>query len=79
MIKAIEDNKFIESAEFSGNLYGISTIQYKMIILGTSIKAVEDVLNTGKICLLDIDVVNIDLNLSLTARCNKYKKEQVKL
>ena len=37
-------DEFIENAEFSGNLYG------------TSKQAVNDVLHTGKICILDIDV-----------------------
>jgi guanylate kinase len=39
----IRQNKFIEHATFSGNLYG------------TSIQAVEDVRVTGKRCILDID------------------------
>ncbi|KAI5964098.1 GUK1 [Candida pseudojiufengensis] len=52
----INNNKFIEWAQFSGNYYG------------TTIKAVKDVSDTGKICLLDIDmqgvksVKNTDLN-----------------
>ncbi|ORX87843.1 guanylate kinase [Basidiobolus meristosporus CBS 931.73] len=56
MEKEIAAGKFIESAEFSGNLYG------------TSIQAVQDVVNSGKICILDIDmqgvksVKNTDLN-----------------
>jgi len=40
----IENEGFIEHAEFGGNLYG------------TSVKAVEDVAKDGKICLLEIDV-----------------------
>ena len=47
MLKAIQNNEFIESAEFSGNLYG------------TSKKAVQDILNTGRICVLDIDVQGV--------------------
>nr|CAB3254186.1 estradiol 17-beta-dehydrogenase 11 [Phallusia mammillata] len=39
----IKQGKFIEHAQFSGNMYG------------TSIMAVEDVLKQKKICLLDID------------------------
>lgn len=39
----IRQNKFIEHAVFSGNLYG------------TSIQAVDDVRATGKRCILDID------------------------
>lgn len=44
MQKEIEDGKFIETAFVHGNYYG------------TSIKAVEDVKEKGKICILDIDV-----------------------
>ncbi|CAG8455717.1 2177_t:CDS:2 [Ambispora leptoticha] len=40
----IKENAFIEHAEFSGNLYG------------TSVKAVRDVEDTGKICILDIEL-----------------------
>lgn len=43
MEKAIANNEFIETAEYSKNLYG------------TSIAAVEDVTKLGKICILDID------------------------
>jgi guanylate kinase len=39
----IQQNKFLEHAKFSGNLYG------------TSVQAVEDVRVTGKRCILDID------------------------
>lgn len=45
--KLIEENKFIEWAQFSGNYYG------------TSIKAVEDVAKTNKVCLLDIDMQGV--------------------
>ncbi|KAK6457049.1 guanylate kinase [Scheffersomyces xylosifermentans] len=45
--KAINENSFIEWAQFSGNYYG------------TSIKAVKDVVETGKICLLDIDMQGV--------------------
>ncbi|ABN67140.1 guanylate kinase (GUK1) [Scheffersomyces stipitis CBS 6054] len=45
--KDISDEKFIEWAQFSGNYYG------------TSIKAVKDVADTGKICLLDIDMQGV--------------------
>ncbi|CAH2351631.1 guanylate kinase [[Candida] railenensis] len=45
--KAIEENKFLEWAQFSGNYYG------------TSIKSVEDVATSGKICLLDIDMQGV--------------------
>ena len=40
-------NEFIETAEFSGNQYG------------TSKQAVQDVLQSGKICILDIDVLGV--------------------
>lgn len=42
-----EKSFFIENAEFSGNHYG------------TSFKAVEDVLNAGKFCILDIDLQGV--------------------
>lgn len=45
--KAIEEKKFLEWAQFSGNYYG------------TSIKAVDDVTESGKICLLDIDMQGV--------------------
>jgi guanylate kinase len=47
MLKSISMNDFIENAEFSGNLYG------------TSKKAVEDVISSGRICVLDIDVQGV--------------------
>ena len=40
----IADGKFIESAVFSSNMYG------------TSKRAVADVLQAGRICVLDIDM-----------------------
>lgn len=43
MVRSIESGEFIESAEYSNNLYG------------TSKKAVDDVLKTGRICILDVD------------------------
>ncbi|KAI8138161.1 guanylate kinase [Fennellomyces sp. T-0311] len=39
--------KFIESATFNGNMYG------------TSIKAVEDVVDQGKTCILDIEIQGV--------------------
>ncbi|KIM32021.1 hypothetical protein M408DRAFT_15003 [Serendipita vermifera MAFF 305830] len=45
----IRQNKFIEHASFSGNLYG------------TSIQAIEDVEKTGKRCILDIDSQGVRL------------------
>ena len=45
--KAIAQGDFIENAEFSGNLYG------------TSKAAVQDVLDQGKICILDIEMQGV--------------------
>ncbi|KAG2233154.1 guanylate kinase [Thamnidium elegans] len=47
MEKEVEAGKFIESATFSGNMYG------------TSIKSVEDVVEAGKVCMLDIDMQGV--------------------
>jgi len=47
MEKEIAEGLFIENAVYSGNMYG------------TSIKAVADVVTTGKICLLDIDMQGV--------------------
>lgn len=47
MLQAIANSEFIESAEFSGNFYG------------TSKKAVEDVISSGRLCVLDIDVQGV--------------------
>jgi guanylate kinase len=47
MLKAVENNEFLEHAEFSGNIYG------------TSKKAVEDVLSSGRICALDVDIQGV--------------------
>ncbi len=44
---AVGRGEFIESAEFSGNMYG------------TSVKAVEDVTSRGKICILDIEMQGV--------------------
>ncbi|KAG0263273.1 guanylate kinase [Actinomortierella ambigua] len=44
MEKMIQDKQFIEHAEFAGNLYG------------TSVQAVQDVEDHGKICILDIEL-----------------------
>lgn len=45
--KMIEEKKFIEWAQFSGNYYG------------TSIKAVEDVAKLNRTCILDIDMQGV--------------------
>ncbi|EEB12457.1 Guanylate kinase, putative [Pediculus humanus corporis] len=47
MSDAIENGDFIETAVFSGNIYG------------TSKKSVEDCVKKGKICVLDIDVQGV--------------------
>ncbi|KAL0084899.1 guanylate kinase [Phycomyces blakesleeanus] len=47
MEEEVSQGKFIESATFSGNMYG------------TSIKSVEDVVATGKVCMLDIDMQGV--------------------
>ncbi|XP_039762015.1 guanylate kinase isoform X1 [Pararge aegeria] len=47
MVAAIEKGEFIETATFSGNMYG------------TSKRAVEDVRCTGKICILDIEIEGV--------------------
>lgn len=47
MEKAINNNEFVEHAEFSGNLYG------------TSKKSVEDIATSGRICILDIDMQGV--------------------
>ncbi|KAJ8019823.1 Guanylate kinase [Holothuria leucospilota] len=47
MIKAVNNGEFIETAEFSGNMYG------------TSKKAVEDVVRQHKVCILDIDMQGV--------------------
>lgn len=45
--KMIDEKKFIEWAQFSGNYYG------------TSIKAVDDVAKINRICILDIDMQGV--------------------
>lgn len=45
--QAIEDQKFVEYAQFSGNYYG------------TTKKAIQDVADQGRICLLDIDMQGV--------------------
>ncbi|CAM0141147.1 guanylate kinase [Umbelopsis sp. WA50703] len=47
MTKEVAEGKFIESATFSGNMYG------------TSLKAVRDVVEEGKVCILDIDMQGV--------------------
>ena len=47
MKEAIEKNEFLEHAEFSGNIYG------------TSKRAVQEVLKSGRICVLDVDIQGV--------------------
>ncbi|XP_022117511.1 guanylate kinase [Pieris rapae] len=47
MMSAVDKGEFIETAVFSGNMYG------------TSKKAVEDVRRTGRICVLDIEIEGV--------------------
>ncbi|KAJ2786065.1 guanylate kinase [Coemansia javaensis] len=46
-VAAVERGEFIEHAEFSGNMYG------------TTVRAVRDVAEAGKTCILDIDVQGV--------------------
>ncbi|KAJ1948890.1 guanylate kinase [Linderina pennispora] len=48
-IAAVNNNEFIEHAEFSGNMYG------------TTIQSVKDVATSGKTCILDIDTQGVAL------------------
>ncbi|OQR78093.1 guanylate kinase-like [Tropilaelaps mercedesae] len=47
MEKAISEGEFIEYTQFSGNMYG------------TSKRAVQDVINQGRICILDIEIEGV--------------------
>ena len=47
MLRRIGDGEFIEHAEFSGNIYG------------TSKRAVQDVLKSGRICVLMVDIQGV--------------------
>lgn len=49
MVSGVSNGDFIESATYSGNMYG------------TSKKAVEDVQRQNKICILDIDTQGVQL------------------
>ncbi|KAJ2377016.1 guanylate kinase [Coemansia sp. RSA 2611] len=46
-LSAIDRKEFIEHAEFSGNMYG------------TTVQAVKDVADSGRMCILDIDVQGV--------------------
>ena len=43
-IKLVENGHFVEHAQFGSNLYG------------TSVKAVKDVAEQGRVCILDIEM-----------------------
>ena len=47
LLKAVSENKFVEHANVHGNYYG------------TSVSSVERVIETGKICLLEIDIQGV--------------------
>jgi len=47
MVQLINEEKFLEHAEFAGNMYG------------TSLEAVRKVQNSGKICILDIEMEGV--------------------
>jgi len=47
MLSGISANEFLEHTEFSGNIYG------------TSKKAITDVLMSGRICALDVDIQGV--------------------
>ena len=49
MMKSIANSEFIEHAEYSGNLYG------------TSIVAVEQAINSGRRCVIDIDIQGVKI------------------
>ncbi|KAI8059241.1 guanylate kinase [Gongronella butleri] len=59
MIAEVEAGKFIESATFSGNMYG------------TSIRAVRDVADAGRVCVLDIDMQGV-ISVKKTDLAPKY-------
>lgn len=59
MLKAIESKEFIEYTQFSGNFYG------------TSKKAVKDVQDQGKICILDVEIEGVK-NLKKTDLSPKF-------
>ncbi len=59
LVSAVARGDFIESAEFSGNMYG------------TSYKAVENVTSKGKICVLDIEMQGVKQVRPTLQRQNK--------
>ncbi|KAA3673462.1 guanylate kinase [Paragonimus westermani] len=60
MLKDIAAGKFLEHAEFAGNLYG------------TSRAAVESVLATGKICILDVEMEGVKSIHAITPPLNAW-------
>ena len=69
MKAAIENGDFIETAEFSGNMYG------------TSKAAVETVSVSGKICILDIvsDFILLKANFFLNIMDEELSTNQIAL
>lgn len=59
MEAAVGRGEFIEHAVFAGNMYG------------TSIKAVSDVMETGRVCVLDIDMEGVR-SVKKTDLCPSY-------
>ena len=61
MEKMIASGEFLETTEFSSNLYGTRSVNRRTPLKGrllvslSSKKAVEDVARTGRICVLDVD------------------------
>ena len=55
----IANKEFLETTEFSSNLYGTRLVDTRSFLILSSMilakKAVEDVAQTGRICLLDVD------------------------
>jgi guanylate kinase len=58
--KELEQGKFIEYAEYSGNFYG------------TNRKYVEDIINKGKICIIEIEVQGAKKIFASNLNCNFF-------
>ncbi|ORX68412.1 putative guanylate kinase [Linderina pennispora] len=63
-IAAVNNNEFIEHAEFSGNMYG------------TTIQSVKDVATSGKTCILDIDTQGVALVKKTDMGCSEDELER---
>jgi guanylate kinase len=61
MKAAIERGEFLEHAVVHGNLYG------------TSFKTIKDIENTGRVCVLDIDVFGLRQIMNATATGSVYR------